>query len=85
MKITENAKKYILSEISNENDGIIIKISNSCCSVGEDIRLAFGHTNGDYMIINGIKVYYDSYHKDYINDLIIDYKNNMIIFEGEEK
>ena len=81
MKITENAKKYILSEISSEDDGIIIKISNSCCSVGEDIKIAFGHTNGDYMIINGIKVYYDSYQKDYINDFIIDYKKNMIIIE----
>ena len=83
MKFTLNAINYIKSELNNEINGIIIHISKSCCSIGEDIRIAFGNIKDNYEVIDGIRVSYDKYFKEYLDGLIIDYKNNMIMFEGE--
>lgn len=84
MKITEDAKKYIESNFNNEIDGIIININNSCCVPGEDIRLAFGKIDKNYIIIDGIRIYCDKFTEKYIKNLIIDYKNNMIIFGDDD-
>ena len=43
MKITEKAKIYIKGLFNDEINGIIININKSCCSIGEDIRIAFGN------------------------------------------
>jgi len=83
MRFTESALKYIKSELNDEINGIIININKSCCSIGEDIRIAFGNIKDNYVVIDGIRVRYDNYFKEYIDGLVIDYKSNMIMFEGE--
>lgn len=81
MKFTLNAINYIKSEYNDEINGIIININKSCCVIGEDIKIAFARLDNDYEIIDGIKVKYDKLDKKYLDDLVIDYKNSMIIFE----
>ncbi len=84
MRITEKAKIYIKGLFNDEINGIIININKSCCSIGEDIRIAFGNIKNETEVIDGIKVKYDLLDKKYLDDLIIDYENNMIMF-GDEK
>lgn len=80
MKITEEAKKFIKSNYNEQINGIIININKSCCSIGEDIRIAFGYVDKDYFIVDDIRVFCDSYTKKLTDDLVIDYKKNMIVF-----
>ncbi len=84
MRITEKAKIYIKGLFNDEINGIIININKSCCSIGEDIRIAFGNVKNETEVIDGIKIKYDLLDKKYLDDLIIDYENNMIMF-GDEK
>ena len=83
MRITEEAKKFIKSNYNEEINGIIININKSCCSIGEDIRIAFDRVDKDYFIVDDIRVFCDSYTKKQIDNLVIDYKNNMIVFGDE--
>ena len=83
MRITEEAVKYFKSQFDDEVDGIIININKSCCVIGEDIKIAFGKIDKNYVIIDTIKVQYDKYTEGFINRLVIDYKNNMIEFGDE--
>lgn len=80
MIIKDSAKKYFESNFDNYINGIIININKSCCVIGEDIRIAFIHIDNDYELINGIKVRYDKLDNELLKDLVIDYKNNMIVY-----
>ncbi|MBR6072481.1 MAG: hypothetical protein IKP77_06615 [Acholeplasmatales bacterium] len=81
MKISDSAKEYFISQFDDYINGIVININTSCCVIGEDIRIGFEHIVGNYIIVNDIKVKYDSYYEDYLKNLLVDFKNNMIVFE----
>lgn len=81
MRISDSAKEYFISQFDDYINGIVINVNKSCCVIGEDIRIGFMHIEDNYIIVNDIKVMYDSYFKEYIDNLFIDYKNNMIVFE----
>jgi len=84
MIITEKAKKYIKGLFNDNINGIILNINKSCCSIGEDIKMAFGNIKNEVEIIDGIKVKYDLFEKEYYDKLIIDYKKNMIVFGSDD-
>ena len=76
MIITEEAKKYIKGLFNSNINGIIININTSCCVIGEDIKIAFADVKNPTEVIDGINIKYDLFDKKYLENLIIDYKNN---------
>ena len=84
MIITEKAKIYIKGLFNDNINGIILNMNKSCCSFGEDIKVAFGNIKNETEIIDGIKIKYDLFDKEYYDKLIIDYKNNMIVFGSDD-
>ena len=83
MIITEKAKLYIKGLFNSEINGIIININTSCCSIGEDIKIAFAKVDTPTDVVDGINIKYDLYDLKYLKNLVIDYKNNMIVFGDE--
>ncbi len=83
MFLTQEAVNYFKNKLKEENKSIVcIVVMTSCCSIGENIHISFEDELDNYIIINDIKFILDSDDKSYFDNLKIDYKNDMIIYDN---
>ena len=81
MKLTENCMNYLKEELKKLNlNTVELHIMYNCCSPGLSFHIGFINSN-DYEVIQGINFKYDSYYKKELENIIIDYKNNMFYFD----
>ncbi len=82
MFLTKDAINYFKNKLKEENKSIVnIVVMTSCCSIGENIHISFEDGLDNYIIIDDIKFVLDSDDKSYFDNLKIDYKNDMIIYD----
>ena len=81
MHITEECKDYLLTELKNYGvDTVIINVSFNCCTPGLSLHIGF-ENNSNGFLVDGVRVYYPKGYEKEFENVILDFKNGMIIYE----
>lgn len=81
MKLTNNCIKYLKEELEKlKLNTVELHIMYNCCTPGLSFHIGFINSN-DYITIDGINFKIDKSFEKEIENLLIDYKNNMFYFD----
>ena len=81
MKLTDRAIEYFKNELKNQNKkSVEIALLVACCSEGYKLHIGFTDKEPK-LVISGINIYFNDEAYEIVNNLTIDVKGEMILYE----